>query len=164
MNSDANLLSNEDLLNPFIKSTIHVLQTMAQINPRAGQAGRKEGNRTWGTVTGIIAMAGDNLVGNLVISFETECILSIVSKMLMEPFAEINDDVVDAVGEITNMIAGGTKQELSLKGWSCNMATPLMITGKDVEFTQSGKGVVVSVPFETEVGSFVLEASLSKRT
>lgn len=150
------------LVNPFISSALNVLKTMAQTEATAGKPTIKENNLTWGAVTGIIGMAGESVNGNLIVSFDEPSILSIVSKMLMEEYKEINSEVVDAVGEITNMISGGTKKELSEQGYSFNMATPMIVTGKNFEITQLSKAPVISIPFKTAVGEFVIEASLTK--
>ena len=151
------------LINPFVESATNVLKTMAQTEVVAGKPAIKNGNLAWGAVTGIIGMAGDDTTGNMVISFDEPSILSIVSKMLMEEFTALNKDVVDAVGEITNMITGGTKNLLSQQGYTINMATPLVMVGKNIELTQLAMTPVISIPFSTPAGSFVIEANLAKR-
>ena len=108
-------------------------------------------------------MAGEDVTGNMMISFDEPSILSIVSLMLMEEFIEINKDVVDAVGEITNMICGATKSLLSEQGITINMASPLVVVGKNMELTQRTKTPVVIIPFTTPTGKFAIEAHLSKR-
>lgn len=153
---------NVELINPFVKSAVNVLKTMAQAEPVPGKPYLKEGNLTWGVVTGLIGMAGDDVTGNMVVSFDEQAILGIVSKMLMEEFKSLTPDVVDAVGEITNMISGGAKKELSELGFSFNMATPIMITGKSVELSQLSKAPIVVLPFSTDAGQFVIEANLAK--
>lgn len=150
-----------ELVNPFIESTVNVLKTMAQTEPTPGKAYIKKDALTWGVVTGVIGMAGNNVSGNMVISFDKPCILDIVSKMLMEQFSELSPDVVDAVGEITNMISGGTKAALSIKGLAFEMASPMMLTGQNVELKQLSKNPILVVPFETNAGKFVVEANLS---
>ena len=150
------------LVNPFIESAVNVLKTMAQTTPVSGAHTIKKHNRTWGEVTGLIGMAGENVNGNMMVSFDAPCILSIVSKMLMEEFTEINNDVIDAVGEITNMISGGTKSALKEKGFAISMATPIIINGKNVELSQNSKSPIICIPFTTEVGQFVIEANLAK--
>jgi chemotaxis protein CheX len=150
------------LVNPFIDATVNVLKTMAKVNPVPGKPHLKEGSRTWGVVTGIIGMAGQAVTGNMVVSFEEKCILTIVKNMLMEDFPSINKDVIDAVGEITNMISGGAKKDLSEHGYSFNMATPVILTGKDLEMTQLSKAPIIVIPFDTETGKFVVEANLIK--
>ena len=153
---------NVELINPFVKSAVNVLKTMAQTDPQPGKPYLKEGNLTWGVVTGVIGMAGDEVTGNMVVSFDEKSILGIVSKMLMEEFKALSPDVIDAVGEITNMISGGAKKELNEVGFNFNMATPIMVTGKDVELSQLSKAPIVVLPFTTDAGKFVIEANLAK--
>ena len=151
------------LINPFIESTISVLKTMAQTEPVPGKPFVKKDNKTWGVLTGLIGMAGDKLSGNLTISFDEPCILAIISKMLMEEFKEINPDVIDAVGEITNMITGGTKKLLSENGLLFEMATPMVISGQNIELKQLTKNPILVIPFETSAGRFVVEANLAAK-
>lgn len=152
------------LINPFVEATIDVLSTMAQTSPKPGKPAIKKDTRTWGVVTGLIGMAGKEVSGNLVLSFDEPCILDIVSKMLMEPFTQMSHEIVDAVGEITNMISGGTKKRLGEKGFSFDMATPVMLMGSNIEMTQLTRTPVLTIPFATEKGQFVLEANLAPRT
>lgn len=154
---------NVDFINPFIISTVNVLKTMAATEPTAGTPAIKVGTKTWGDVSGIIGMAGDEISGNMIISFQTECILPIVSNMLMEKFESLGQEVVDAVGEITNMVSGGAKKILSEKGYTFSMATPMMILGKNVELIQLAKSPTISIPFTTNCGGFVIEANLAPR-
>lgn len=151
------------LVNPFINATMNVLSTMAQTNPIPEKPHLKENRRTWGVVTGIIGMAGYSATGNMVISFEEKCILEIVKKMLSDDFPSVNQEVVDAVGEITNMISGGAKKDLSEMGFSFNMATPIVLTGKDLEITQLSKSPIIVIPFQTDAGKFVVEANIAKK-
>ncbi len=152
-----------EYVNPFITAATNVLKTMAQTNPVPGKPELKKGKATWGCVTGVIGMAGPSVSGNMVLSFDKESILEIVSKMLMETFPEISDDVMDAVGEITNMITGGAKKEFSDMGLSFEMATPIMVKGQGVEIQQLANTPTLVIPFKTEKGTFVIEANLGDR-
>lgn len=152
-----------ELINPFINSASNVLKTMAQLNPVPGKPYVKTDKLTWGVVTGLIGLAGDRATGNMVISFDEGCILKVVSNMLMEDFNEMTEDVLDAVGEITNMISGGAKKELSEHGYSFDMAIPVIVRGQNVEITQITKSPIVVIPFDTEAGKFVVEANLADR-
>ncbi len=150
------------LINPFLNSTINVIQTMASMPVTSGKPGLKDNNRSFGIVTGLIGLAGDNAAGNLVISFDEGSILGIVSNMLGEKFTEVNRDVIDAVGELTNVICGGAKSELANLGYSIRMATPVMLVGKDIELSQLTKHPVLMIPMKVSTGDFVVEAKLSK--
>lgn len=152
-----------ELINAFVSSTVNVVRTMAQTELKVGKIGPKSGRTTAGVITGVIGMASDQISGNLILSFDEPSILGIVSRMLMEQYSEISDQVVDAVGEITNMICGGAKSELNQKGYVFNMATPMMIRGLNVEISQLTEGPVMSIPFQTQDGWFVVETNLSKK-
>jgi len=131
---------------------------MTSVTP--GKPAIKTDNKTFGEVTGVIGLMGENVVGNMIVSFDGPSILSIVSRMLGETFTEINKDVVDAVGEITNMICGGAKTEFAEMGLGIGMASPMMVTGKDIELSQLAKALTISMPFDTPEGRFVIEANL----
>lgn len=152
---------NADFVNAFVQAASHVLGTMASLSCEPGTPFLKPYTKTWGVVTGIIGMGGENINGNMIVSFEQECALKVVNTMLMESFQEINPDVIDAVGEITNMICGGAKMRLAEKGYVIAMASPVMIAGKGVEVVQFSRSPVVAIPFTTSSGSFVVEANLA---
>ncbi len=154
---------NSDIIEPFIKSAVHVIKIMANTETTPGAISVRAPGSAPGAVSGIIGMAGENVDGMMVISFDEPCVLSIVSKMLSETFTELNNDVIDAVGEITNMICGGSKKELGELGYAINMSTPIMITGGDVHLAQFSKSEVVSIPFTTEKGQFTIEARIEKK-
>lgn len=137
---------------------------MAKVTVSASKPHLKKDNRTLGEVTGIVGMASSRVEGNMVISFSQSCILKVVSQMLMEDEKDkIDDDIVDAVGELTNMICGGAKAEFAKMGLSFNMATPTMLTGKGVEIHYLSDAPTIVIPFKTDSGDFVLEANLADK-
>ena len=93
------------LINPFINATLNVLETMAFIKPEAGKPYFKKDDVALGDVSGVIGFTGESK-GTVSVTFNKLCILKIVSSMFGEEMKEINNDIADAVGEITNMISG----------------------------------------------------------
>jgi chemotaxis protein CheX len=150
-----------ELINPFLNATINVLRTMCQTVPTPGAPILKPSNQTWGAVTGIISMTSPTINGSLVISFQEKTIISIVNKMFAESNSEVTPEIVDAVGEITNMICGGAKQHLGELGHHITMASPVMIRGQGVVIVQHSKAPTIQIPIATPEGSFVIEANLA---
>lgn len=150
-----------EYINPFIKSVMNVMSTMAGLQPIPQKPLLKKDSRANGVVTGLIGMAGPDVSGNMLVSFEESTILYVVSKMLMEEVGSLDEDLLDAVGELTNMISGGAKANLAELGLSFDMATPVMVKGEAVELHQLSKSPVISIPFQTEHGMFWIEANLS---
>ncbi|MCK5232422.1 MAG: chemotaxis protein CheX [Desulfobulbaceae bacterium] len=153
-----------EFINPFLAAAKNVLETMAQTKVNAGKPLLKEEPVTYGEITGIIGMASDKIEGTMVISFEKSCILKIVGNMLYEPpKSEIDDEIVDAVGELTNMICGGAKAELAKLNQKFDLATPTMVVGTGVAITVFSDAPTLIIPFDTENGKFVIEANLMEK-
>jgi chemotaxis protein CheX len=77
--------------------------------------------------------------------------------MLGEEMAEINNEIADAVGELTNMISGQARKELEEIGKVFHGAIPTVITGKNHKLETMTKGSKIAIPFKTECGSFAIE-------
>lgn len=151
---------NVEFINPFINATINVLSTMGGINPRPQKPHLKNGNRSYGDVTGIIGLAGKHAKGSFAVSFSKSCIARVVSNMLGEDVLDMDQDIIDAVGEITNMISGGARAELENKGYSFEMAIPSIVSGTNHKIVHITDFPVIVVPFETDYGPFFVEACL----
>lgn len=145
-----------ELINPFIESTVEVIQTMAFTKVSPGKPYRKETSMAMGDVSGIIGINGE-ASGTISASFTAGCILPIVSSMLGEEIKEMNDDIKDAVGEIANMISGQARQRLESKGRNLKAAIPVVIMGKNHKLTRVTHSPVVAIPFTTDHGEFTIE-------
>lgn len=151
---------NVEFINPFINATVNVLRTMGGVSPRPQKPHLKNGSRSYGEVTGIIGLAGKEAKGSFAVSFSKSCIVKVVSNMLGEEVQDLEGDIMDAVGEITNMISGGARAELENKGYSFEMAIPSIISGKDHKIVHITDFPIIVVPFDTDYGPFVVEACL----
>lgn len=153
-----------EFINPFLSSTKNVLETMCQMRVKANKPSLKKDTYSYGSITGIIGMASSTICGCMVLSFSESCILKIVANMLYEePKSKIDDDIVDAVGELTNMICGGAKAQLAKLNHKFDLATPTMITGKGIEIAYHTEAPTIVIPFSTDYGDFVVEANLAEK-
>lgn len=123
------------LINPFINATLNALETMAFTKARAGNPYLKKDQVACGDVSGVIGLTGE-VSGTISVSFTKKSILAIVSNMLGEEIKELNEEIQNAVGEITNMISGQAGQKLEGLGRSLKAAIPTVITGKNHSITQ----------------------------
>jgi len=149
-----------EFITSFVDVTLNVLGTMARVEAKPGRPAVKDGNRLIGDVTGIIGLAGQKVSGYFGLSFSERCIKRVVSAMLGEVVNDLDQDVSDAVGELTNMITGGVKAQLDQKGYSFQMAIPTVITGKGHVLNHLTDQPVILIPFETETGPFFVEICL----
>ena len=144
------------LINPFIDATKSVLETMASIKARPGEPYLKKEKVARGEVTGVIGLTGE-VGGTLSVSFTEASILSVVSNMFGEEMKEMNEEIKDAVGEITNIISGQARKKLEEYGRSLKAAIPTVITGKNHTITHITSYPVYAVEFNTENGEFTIE-------
>lgn len=152
---------DSEILNPFISSTINTITTMAGVRVSMGKPyARKDAGKTLGEVNGIMKLKSRGYVGSMMIGFQKGPLMAIVNGMLGEEYDEINDEILDSVGEITNIIAGGVKQIMNQKGFSFDMQLPKIIQGKNVAVDVPKNTPSIGVPFTTEHGPFVVEACL----
>ncbi len=145
-----------NLINPFLESTLHVLQTIASIKAEKGKPYLKKDNVARGDVSGVIGLAGD-MNGIISVTFTEKCILHIVTGMFGEEVKELNDEIGDAVGEIANMISGQARQKLEAIGTNLQAAIPSVVMGKDHTISHLTKQPIIALPFITEGGEFTIE-------
>ncbi len=152
-NMDANFID------PFVNATVHVLGTMAFIKPQAGTPYLKQDNAAKGDVSGVVGFTGE-INGTISVTFDEGSILKIVSNMFGEEMMALDNEIADAVGELTNMISGQARRELAEKGRIFEAATPSVITGKAHTIIHITNGPKMAIPFSTENGHFTIEVCL----
>ena len=145
---------------PFLAAAIHVLKTMASIEPKPGKPYLKKDSDAMGDVSAIIGITGDAR-GSMALTFPAVTIMAIVSALFRSPVTEFNDEVKDAVGELTNMICGDARRRLSEKGFILQAGIPTIVSGKNHSITHIHSGPRLAVPFETPDGPFVVEVAFS---
>ncbi len=150
-----------EYLNPFLQATINVLSRMAMLSPKPGKPGVKENDTAKGDITGIIGLTGD-AEGSLAVSFSESCALKIVENMVGEKYDELNEEVADCVGELTNMISGDARAQLQKLGFEFTAAIPTIVRGKGHTIRHLAQGgTTIMIPFTTDHGNFYIEASFS---
>jgi len=149
------------LVNPFINATINVLETMAFMKIDAGKPYLKKDSVAVGDVTGVLGLTGV-ANGTISVTFEEKCILAVVSNMFGETMTELNNEIADAVGELTNMISGQARRELGEMGRVLKAAIPSVITGINHSIIHLTQGPKIAIPFKTGDGKFTIEVCFEK--
>jgi chemotaxis protein CheX len=108
-------------------------------------------------VSGVIDMTG-RAEGLMVISLAKEVALKSASAMLMAEYDKINADVIDAIGEIANMVAGSAKAKLSQ--YCMNIGLPSVITGNGHEVNFPSEVVPHCLNFDSPWGPLTLTVGL----
>jgi chemotaxis protein CheX len=150
-------------INPILQAVANVLSKMAQVEVTPGKPYVNKERTAAGDVTGVIGLSGD-LTGVLSVTFEKDVILKVTNTMLEESYTEMDGNIADAVGELTNMITGQARMHLSKEGMHLKASTPSVIMGKGHTISHITPAPILSIPFSTEYGSFVVEITMSQAT
>ena len=145
------------LVNPFIEGTLHILDTTAFVKVKPEPPFLKKDRKSLGDISGYLEISGD-LIGSAVVSFSEESILGIVSAMFGEDMTEINDEIKDAVGEISNMVAGHVTTKIA------ELSKKVKVKFKEIKMGQGtliphseGAKYILALPFRTTKGKVVIE-------
>jgi len=120
----------DEMVSLLIESTQQVFETM--VCQPLGSKTPIEGNalRPRSNVVGTVAFTGDRC-GMVAFYSTTETAARIAGAMLGIPAAEVNGEVADAIGEITNMIAGTLRTRMNDSGSRWAISVPTVTIGSD---------------------------------
>ncbi len=144
-------------INPFIKATIESFSTMIGIDIKPDKIRLKDNANTTHDISGIIGLSG-GARGAIALSFPRDCALDVVSKFIGEEVTDINEDVTDAIGELSNIIAGYAKKDLT--EFSIQISLPSVITGQGHKVSDAKDVKAMIIPFVYENYTFDLGVAL----
>jgi chemotaxis protein CheX len=151
----------EDMLASLLESTQEVFHTMVFTTlgtqtPIEGDALRPRSN-----VVGTIAFAG---VRSGIVAFysTTKTAHAIAGAMLGIPPEQVNGEMPDAIGEITNMIAGAFRTKMARTGPPWAISVPTVTVGSDLYTKYVSDVRRVLCPFTFEDGEVFVELILTK--
>ena len=149
-------------INPFLAGTLEVLNKMARIDAVPGKPHVKTDDAASGDVSGIIGITGDAL-GSLALSFSEACICKIVANMLNEQFDGVTQEIIDATGELTNMISGASRTQMEKMGLSVYAAIPTVVHGRQHTISHILKSPSIVIPFSTAAGPFFVDVCIKTK-
>jgi chemotaxis protein CheX len=122
------------------QAAAEVFSTMLNQPARQDQPVVRQSMEVWkdGAVS-LIGLTGE-WVGSGALSCSSDCARWMSSQLLLSEFDEVTDEVLDAVGEITNMIIGNFKNKLAERTGPLAMSIPAVVYGQQMRTTTRGGG------------------------
>jgi chemotaxis protein CheX len=136
----------ERYVNPFIVGAKHVFKTMLDIDLSHREPFQKTVRKSTADVTGVMGFTGDRR-GTMCVSMSAPSALTIYARLLNERLGGVTPEIIDAVGELTNIISGQARKELEKESLHLVAHVPMVFVGKNVEISFISKGTLTSVPF-----------------
>lgn len=109
-----------------------------------------------GNITGLIGVHG-TVSGFVTVNIVEKVAMSVVGGWLQDRFEKLDGQVIDGVGEMTNIIAGGIKQGLTGTAWAfSNVTVPSVIVGRNYQIAYTKGLHYASAVFEHEDADAIL--------
>ncbi|MHC1728879.1 MAG: chemotaxis protein CheX [Syntrophobacteraceae bacterium] len=131
---------------------------MAGIEANPGKPFLKSNGQASGDVSAIIGFTGA-VRGSMALIFTESCLKTIASSLFGEVFDQINEEVKDAAGEVSNMICGDARRRLSEAGINLKGGIPAVVSGRHHSVEHNVPGPSLAIPFETPGGNFIVEVA-----
>lgn len=148
-------------INPFVKSIANVFDTMLDCSIKRTGLSLKDSNSPSYEVSAVIGLSG-KANGSVVLSLSRSVAYLVVERMLGREATQIDADVVDAVGELTNMIAGSAKSHLSQ--YALSLGIPNVVVGRNHSIFFPSNIRPLCIQFETPAGPVALEVGLDTKS
>lgn len=143
-------------INPFLTAVQKVFDTMIDVPFVLGKPVLKKDRIAPYEVSSIIGLSGE-VTGCVVISLEANIAMELASALLDDEFTEIDEDCTDAIGEITNMIAGNAKTDFP--GKNNAISVPTVVIGKHK--LSYPKGIpIISIPCKAGDGELSIDIAI----
>ncbi len=144
-------------IKPFVVAAKNLFETMINVPFSLGKPSLKTGSQVPPhEISSIIGLSG-NVTGSVVISLSHEVAFLLASALIGEEVSELNDDCIDAIGEIANMIAGNAKTDFP--SGNNAISTPSVVVGKHKVNYPSGLPII-TIPCITDKGDMFIEIAL----
>jgi chemotaxis protein CheX len=143
-------------INPFLTAVKDVFETMINVSFSIGKPCLKKDGIPPHEVSSIIGISGE-VTGSVVINLSEKTALQLASALLGDEVSQLDEDCVDAIGEIANMVAGSAKNGFPVANTS--LSVPTVVIGKHkVNYPSSIP--IISIPCETSEGKFGVDIAL----
>lgn len=147
-------------VNPIISATLETFEMMLGVVPKRTGLQINESHTPTYDVSAMISMTGQ-IKGTIVFSVAGEAALNIFEQLIGDKSESLNEEVCDAIGEVSNMIAGSAKAKLA--ELELSLGLPTMVMGRDhrIHYPDS-VARPIQLLFESDLGPFTLEFGFAK--
>ena len=149
-----------EYVNPFLESLHNLFDTMLGCPVERGEPGITKSNGNPREITALIGLSG-NVKGTVALAFPNNTALAMVSRLMGMEIKTIDETIIDGLGEIVNIVAGGAKAKLSeLESPPIDLSLPTVVRGSSYTVSYPSGSTWLELPFSSELGKFDLRVTL----
>jgi chemotaxis protein CheX len=141
------MITHNDMVTMVRRAATEVFTTMLGIEPQPGDAyTNSAASLNSNGVVSLVGLAG-SWVGTGSISCSAHCACLMAGQLMMSEYDSVNDEVLDAMAEVTNMIIGNVKTFLEEHLGPLGLSIPTVIYGRNFCSRTVGQQDWTIVPF-----------------
>ncbi|NUO05575.1 MAG: chemotaxis protein CheX [Candidatus Brocadia sinica] len=125
------------------ESTKTLFETMIMMDLKYNEASLVDDTQIKTDVIGMVSFTG-KYHGVIALFCSKRLALKVASTMLMTELTEFTSEVKDAIGEVSNMIAGNVKTKLTAQYGDMHLSIPIVIAGEGLSITAVNNHPVVA--------------------
>lgn len=145
-------------INPVLSATKSVFEAMLGCSPVRKGIVLKDSSQPRYEISAVIGVTG-RANGTIALSLKSSTAIEVLDRLVGIQAEEINAEVCDAIGELTNIIVGNTKakmEELQL-----SISIPNIITSSGHHVHYPSKVTPICIEFDSEIGPFTVEVGFA---
>ncbi|MDR2184683.1 MAG: chemotaxis protein CheX [Treponema sp.] len=151
----------ERYIQPFVDVCVSVFKDFVGVDLGAERPhfAEKEAVYDW-DISAVIGLTGEAR-GAVVISMKKELAVKITGLLTGSEHKDLDDEVVDAIGEIVNIIAGNAKKGLE-ESFRLVISLPTIVQGKEHAIKwPNNQARIICIPFKAfENSTFILSVAI----
>lgn len=147
----------------IIDTTQEIFSSMIMLDVSPGEPFKRSNEPLKDSISGIIGLAG-KFKGLLGIHMPSQMALTVTTAFLGMDVEEIDEDVCDAIGELANMLGGNIKTALDPAGSNIQLSMPSAIYGDEYAIDCLTEAINVTVPFELDGVTFLVELQIREES
>lgn len=144
-------------INPFVEGLDSVFKTMLDVTPKRNAVKIGAQGHNGAHLTLLIGISG-MMHGCVALSFPPATALALAGRMLGSELTEINDEVIDAISELVNMVAGSAKAKFNVDP-PLQLGLPTVVEGTGYRVKYPSKSIWLEVPYSSNAGDFSMEVT-----
>jgi len=148
----------QSIIQAFISATTEVFSTMVGRQVQAGQPFIVSSANCEEDISELIGLSG-GLPGTVIVGIDKALAFDFTEQVIGHKTDHIDEEVIDAVGEIANMIVGAAKCKLTTYKLSISLPSVICGRGLTVNFPRTVRPVCV--PFTCEGSRLALRMGLN---
>lgn len=144
-------------INPFIEAVDSVFTTMLSVEPKRAQIRVGATQPDGQLLTSLVGISGQ-VSGVVALRFPPTTALKLAGRLLGSEPTEVNEEVIDAISELANMVAGNAKAKFNHDP-PLQLGMPTVVEGTGYRLKYPSGSIWLEVPFTSEAGDFSMEVT-----